>query len=88
LGGQSIRNQQRSGNWWASIYTSTQGANYGALFGIFNAEGNPNWATFYFKDIKGNIVDRFVVRSEVEGSVAASMNRAISPLLSFFRNFF
>lgn len=85
LGGQSIRDQTRSGNWWASIYTSTQGANYGALFGIFNADGSPNLATFYFKDIKGNIVDRFVVQSEVEGSVASSMNRAINPLLSFFR---
>src|SRR5205809_7550121 len=35
LGGRSIRDQQLSGPWWASIYTSTQGATYGALFGVF-----------------------------------------------------
>ncbi len=85
LGGQSIRDQTRSGNWWASVYTSTQGATHGALFGTFNADGSPNLATFYFKDIKGNIVDRFVVQSEVEGSVASSISRAISPLLAFFQ---
>lgn len=85
LGGQSIRDQKRSGNWWASVYTSTQGANHGALFGTFNVDGSPNLATFYFKDIGGNIADRFVVQSEAEGSAASSINRATSPLLAFFR---
>src|SRR5439155_928271 len=32
LGGSSIRPQLLDGPWWASVYTSTQGANYGALF--------------------------------------------------------
>jgi hypothetical protein len=57
LGGRSIRDQERAGGWWASIYTSTQGANYGALFGTFNVNGVPNLATFYFMDIDGVIAD-------------------------------
>jgi hypothetical protein len=72
LGGQSIRDQERSGDWWASIYTSTQGANYGALFGTFNVDGVPNLATFYFKDIDGVIADRFTVISNVERDTTAS----------------
>ncbi|MEE9167593.1 MAG: metallophosphoesterase [Candidatus Neomarinimicrobiota bacterium] len=63
LGGKSIRDQELSGEWWASIYTSDQRANCGALFGTFNFEGAPNMATFYFKDIEGVIVDTFVVVS-------------------------
>ena len=66
LGGESIRNQDRSGDWWASIYTSDQGANYGALFGTFGVNGAPNLATFYFKDIDGVVPDSFTVISEVE----------------------
>ncbi|MCI0695695.1 discoidin domain-containing protein [candidate division KSB1 bacterium] len=65
LGGNSIRAQKLSGNWWASIYTSTQGANHGALFGTFNANGVPNRAEFYFKDINGVVPDSFVVISNV-----------------------
>jgi hypothetical protein len=68
LGGASIRDQELEGAWWASIYTSDQSANYGALFGTFNVNGIPNLATFYFKDIDGNVVDRFAVISKVEGS--------------------
>lgn len=66
LGGESIRNQELSGDWWASIYTSNQGANYGALFGTFNVGGVPNLATFYFKDLSGKIADQFVVISQVK----------------------
>lgn len=65
LGGMSIRRQLLSGDWWASIYTSDQGANYGALFGVFNYQGNPRVAHFYFKDIDGNIPDEFFVQSTV-----------------------
>lgn len=61
LGGRSIRDQERSGNWWASIYTSDQNANYGALFGIFNYNGVKNLAKFYFKDIDGNVPDEYFV---------------------------
>lgn len=63
LGGESIRDQQLSGPWWASVYTSEQGANHGALFGIFNYQGDPRLAHFYFKDIDGVVADEFFVRS-------------------------
>ena len=63
LGGRSIRDQQLSGPWWASIYTATQGANYGALFGVFNYQGDPGLAHFYFKDIGGHVADDFFVRA-------------------------
>jgi len=61
LGGRSIRDQELGGNWWASIYTSTQDANHGALFGIFNYEGKEGFAKFYFKDIDGVVPDEFYV---------------------------
>src|SRR5205823_1985076 len=63
LGGKSIRDQELSGPWWASIYTSTQGATYGALFGVFDYRGDPGLAHFYFKDIGGRVADEFFVRS-------------------------
>jgi hypothetical protein len=75
LGGKSIRAQSLTGNWWASAYASTclQGdpicrsnASPGALFGVFNVDGQPNKAFFYFKDINGRVVDQFVVVSDVE----------------------
>ena len=66
LGGRSIRDQELSGSWWASIYASNQGANYGVLFGTFNVNGVSNLSKFYFKDIDGVIADSFVVISNVE----------------------
>jgi hypothetical protein len=65
LGGKSVRDQELAGDWWASIYTSTQGANYGALFGVFNYEGREGFAKFYFKNIEGVVVDEFYVTSAV-----------------------
>jgi hypothetical protein len=65
LGGQSIRDQELDGPWWASIYTSDQGARPGALFAVFHVDGNPRLARFYFKDIEGNVVDEFLVESAV-----------------------
>ena len=74
LGGNSIRDQERClpatkpygcNGEWASIYTSNQRANYGALFGVFNLNGAANVAKFYFKDIAGAIPDSFVVVSKV-----------------------
>ena len=47
LGGKSIRTQideLAAKPWWAAVYTSVQGANYGALFCSFNkvgVEGRP-----------------------------------------------
>ncbi len=66
LGGQSVRDQEIDGPWWASVYTSDQGARSGALFGVFNYQGDPNLARFYFKDITGEVIDDFFVTSSVE----------------------
>jgi hypothetical protein len=70
LGGNSIRDQQRclpstppygcKGE-WASIYSSNQGAKYGATFITFNVDGNPKKATGYFKNISGQIIDQFTI---------------------------
>lgn len=66
LGGKSIYSQNLVASpWWAKIYTKTQDATYGALFGVFNVNGVPDTAMFYFKNIKGEIVDRFDVVSHV-----------------------
>jgi hypothetical protein len=82
LGGRSIRGQERClpttppygcNGEWASIYTSDQGANFGALFGTFNYLGDPTLAHFYFKDIAGHVPDEFFVRS------AAAMSSASRP---------
>ncbi len=70
LGGRNIRSQSREGDWWASIYTATQGARYGALFASFNVDADPSLAYFYFKDVAGQIVDEFWVRSRVRGAGA------------------
>src|SRR5207247_683673 len=67
LGGKSIRSQLLDGPWWASVDTSTQGANYGALFGVFDYQGDPAVAHFYFKEIGGRVVDDFFVRSAAAG---------------------
>jgi hypothetical protein len=68
LGGHSIRDQEQGGPWWAAIYTSDQGANFGALFCEFFADGEPDRATCYFKDIDGNVPDRFELISAVKVS--------------------
>ena len=74
LGGYSIRDQDRClpisypygcNHEWASIYTSDQDANFGALFCVFNAGGQSNKAYCYFKNIDGEIVDEFSVTSFV-----------------------
>ncbi len=79
LGGAGIYSQTQSGAWWASIYTSNQGATYGALFGVFNYQGNPRLAHFYFKNINGTIVDDFFVQSSVGvGGGAANQPPAVN----------
>jgi hypothetical protein len=65
LGGRSIRDQERcppasypygcKGE-WAFIYTSTQGARFGALFLTFDG---PRKARGYFKTVDGQVVDQF-----------------------------
>ena len=75
LGGHSVRDQDRClptsypygcNHEWASIYTSDQDANFGALFCDFNAGGQSNKAYCYFKNIDGEIVDEFSVTSFVD----------------------
>jgi len=75
LGGHSVREQILPGAWWASITASTcllgdpvcqPNGKFGALFGVFNVDGQPNKAFFYFKDISGRIVDSFTVISNIE----------------------
>lgn len=85
LGGHSVRAQSLAGNWWASIYASTclpgdavcqPNASPGALFGVFNVDGQPNKAVFYFKDINGRVVDQFVVYSNVETPFVSALTPA------------
>jgi myo-inositol-hexaphosphate 3-phosphohydrolase len=77
IAGKSMRNQDRctpttypygggSGcNYiWASVYTSDQNADYGALFITFNVNGDPRHATGYFKDINGNTIDQFEITAQ------------------------
>lgn len=77
LGGHDMRNQDRCQpttypygggpecNYiWANVYTSDQtgGAQtFGALFIIFNYNGDPNKAHGYFKTIDGTIIDEFEI---------------------------
>ncbi len=70
LGGKDIRGQERClptappygcNGEWASIYTSDQAADYGALFIEFNVDGDPGKASGYFKNIAGVTVDSFTV---------------------------
>lgn len=85
LGGHSVRAQSVGGSWWASAYASTclAGEQYcqpnaapGALFGVFNVDGQPNKALFYFKDINGKVVDSFVVYSNVEAPQVSAVTPA------------
>ena len=68
LGGRSIRYQSRClpttypygcNGVWASIYSTSQSAQYGALFIVFNIGGDPYKAHAYFKNISGQIIDEF-----------------------------
>ncbi len=67
LGGRSIRPQKQFDQpWQAVIYTKTQGANFGALFGVFGVNGRDDLAHFYFKTIDGLIVDDFWVERVID----------------------
>lgn len=85
LGGHSVRPQSVGGDWWASVYASTclsgeltcqPNAAPGALFGVFNVDGQPNKALFYFKDVNGKVVDSFVVVSNVEAPQLTALTPA------------
>ena len=92
LGGQSIRDQQRClpttspygcNGEWASIYASDQAANFGALFGTFNYDGDPFLARFYFKDIDGHVPDDFLVRAGAATSSASAGRINLQHLFSY-----
>ncbi len=68
LGGRSIRRQQNDGPWFASVYTATQGARPGALFGVFHYQGDPGLAYFYLKDVSGHVADEFFVASPLDAA--------------------
>ena len=59
LGGHSVRAQQSDGHWWASRYSSDQGASYGALFCTF---GDAR-ASCRFEDIAGAVPDAFTLET-------------------------
>jgi len=49
---------------WASIYTTGQGAKFGAQFITFNVGGEPKKASGYFKTISGTVVDTFEITAD------------------------
>jgi hypothetical protein len=75
LGGQSRREQEVTGPWIARIYATPclpgdticqPNAVEGAMFAVFNVDGQQNKANFYFKDVNGQIIDSFTVISQVD----------------------
>jgi len=75
LGGESRRDQEVTGPWVAKIYATPclpgnpicqPNAIEGAMFGVFNVDGQQNKANFYFKDVNGQIIDSFTVFSQVD----------------------
>ena len=50
----------------ASIYTSDQDADFGALFCTFNVDGDPTRAECHFRDIQGRVPDRFKLKNRVK----------------------
>ena len=46
---------------WAKLYTSDQGATFGALFITFNVGGDPTMAQAEFMTIRGDVADRFII---------------------------
>ncbi|NND89667.1 MAG: hypothetical protein HKN42_02290 [Granulosicoccus sp.] len=74
LGGREVRPQVKSGDWWAAIYTATQGATHGALF----CEFEEKTADCYFKAIDGAVPDQFTLISRLDASTGAeSLNAAV-----------
>jgi hypothetical protein len=70
LGGVGIRDQKRClpttppygcHGEWAIIYAKQQEAVYGTLFITFNVGGDSKYATGYFKNISGEVVDAFEI---------------------------
>lgn len=85
LAGRGIRDQELDGPWWASLYTATQGADFGALFGVFGYGGNPSLARFYFKDVSGVVADDFLVLTALPEPDTATSLLAGLALLELLR---
>lgn len=64
LGGRDIRPQENDGDWFASIYTQSQGATHGALFCTLEQRT----ADCYFKAINGAVPDQFTLTLGVGSS--------------------
>ncbi|MCG8606506.1 IPT/TIG domain-containing protein, partial [bacterium] len=75
LGGKSRHNQETDGDWWATTYARHDPSEFGALFGIFNYNGNPSLAKFYFKTVTGKIIDTFYVVSPLSNQNRLTVNK-------------
>jgi hypothetical protein len=64
LGGRDVVPQEHGGDWFASIYTASQGATHGALFCTFDI----STAACYFKAIDGAIPDSFSLTLDSEAN--------------------
>ena len=87
LGGVGIRDQERClprtypygcNGEWASIYTSNQGAKFGALFIEFHVDGDPGRAHGYFMNVDGEIIDDFTITGTVGGGGEAYRSAALA----------
>ena len=71
LGGWQIRPQVHGGDWFASVYSATQNANYGALFCTFDNDQ----ADCYMKDVAGLVPDAFSLTSRL-GNASSEDNES------------
>lgn len=77
LGGWQVRPQLRGGDWWASIYTATQGATHGALFCSFEEAT----AECYFKAIDGAVPDQFSLTLATPSATDSSSATVNDPIV-------
>lgn len=75
LGGREVRSQYRGGDYFASIYTSDQGAKAGALF----CEFEDKTADCYFKAINGAVPDQFSLTRSGDSSLTSSAEPESAP---------
>lgn len=68
LGGRDVVPQENGGDWFASIYTASQGATHGALFCDFEI----STADCYFKAIDGAIPDKFTLTLGTDASLTTT----------------
>lgn len=86
LGGASTRDQLRClpttypygcfGE-WASIYANDQEATHGALFIVFNVDGDPYKARGYFKNVNGEVVDSFTITASRDTLATTALVQAV-----------